>query len=98
MNEKLGNLNALRLERGAKSYNSHTMTFEDLYDILGNTNDRVIIDNDLYTKGFHDKLSGHSYKFIVTSAGIINICQLYDENKKWRLFAYDITNRRFIIE
>ena len=89
---------ALRLERGAKSYNSRTMTFEDLYDILGNTNDRVIIDNDLYTKGFYDKFSGHSYKFIVTSDGIINICKLYDENKKWRLFAYDITNRRFIIE
>ena len=89
---------ALRLERGAKSYNSRTMTFEDLYDILGNTNDRVIIDNDLYTKGFHDNISGHSHKFIVTSSGIINICKLYDENKKWRLFAYDITNRRFIIE
>ena len=88
----------LRLERSAKNYNSRTMTFKDLYDVLGNSNNRVVIDNDLYTKGFHDKISGHGYKFTVTSSGIINICSLYDQNKKPRLLTYNINLQQFIIE
>ena len=99
MDQAKRDANELRLERSAQGYNSRTMTFEDLYNILGNSNNRLIIDGDLYEKGlFHDKLSGREYKFVVTSSGIINICSLYDQNKKWRLFTYDIKNQRFVVE
>ena len=89
---------ALRMERSAKSYNLRTMTFEDLYDILGNSNNHVVIDNDSYTKVFYDKISGHGYKFTVTSSGIINICNLYDQNKKLRMLTYNTNRQQFVIE
>ena len=88
----------LRSERSAQSYNSRTMSFKDLYDILGDTNDRVIIDGSLYVKSFNDKISGYGYSFTVTSSGIIRICNLRDSLNKYHLLTYDIKDQRFIVE
>lgn len=92
------NAEKLRSERSASSYNSRTMTFKDLYDILGDANERVIIDGALYVKSFYGKISGYGYNFTVTSSGIIRICDLRDSLNKYRLLTYDIKDQRFIIE
>ena len=88
----------LRKERSAKSYNSHTMTFKDLYTILGDTNDNVIIDGAAYEKSYFDKITGNAYKFVVTSDGIIHICKLRDSAKQYRSFFYNTKTQRFVIE
>lgn len=89
---------SLRKERAALSYNSHTMTFRDVYNILGDTNSRVIIDGVVYEKLYYDKITGGGYKFLVTSGGVIHICRLEDSTQKYQTLVYDVNVRRFIIE
>ena len=88
----------LRKQRAAMSYNSHTMTFRDVYNILGDTNDHVIIDGVVYEKFYYDKITGSGYKFLVTSGGVIHICRLKDSTQKYQNLVYDVNVRRFIIE
>lgn len=98
MNRALEDAEKLRSERAAGNYNTHTMSFKDLYDILGNSNDNVKINGELYRKMFHDSISGYGYKFTVTSNGVIHICKLSDSTGKWRLLTYNVNLQQFIIE
>ena len=88
----------LRKERAAISYNLHTMTFRDVYNILGGTNGYVIIDGIAYEKSYYDKITGSGYKFLVTSGGVIHICRLKDSTQEYQTLVYDVNVRRFIIE
>ena len=88
----------LRKQRAALSYNSHTMTFRDVYNILGDKNSRVIIDGVVYEKLYYGEITGSGYKFLVTSGGVIHICKLEDSTQKYQTLVYDVNVRRFIIE
>lgn len=98
MNKALKDAEKLRDERAAGNYNTHTMSFKDLYDILSNSNDNVKINGELYRKMFYDSISGYGYKFTVTTNGVIHICKLSDSTGKWRLLTYNIGLQQFIIE